>query len=202
MTTLQALPNTSRLERRKARTRAAILHAASHLFSGRGYDDTSIAEIAELADAGVGTVYGYFESKAEILQEVLLDHSRVAIQGYLETIDDETPHIERIVAALSTYAVYLRDNRTLLRAGFSSSVITSDNPEINGTDLLLAFEDMLIRGMDSGQLKRLPARTAAQTILSAYAAGFLGLGGWFQRQDDPALEAEFEAVVRAMLRPS
>ncbi|MCA9823169.1 MAG: helix-turn-helix transcriptional regulator, partial [Dehalococcoidia bacterium] len=76
MTTLIAGSSTTRLERRKARTRASILSAAEQLFGSRGYDDTSIAQIAETADTGVGTVYGYFASKAEILQAVLRDHSR------------------------------------------------------------------------------------------------------------------------------
>jgi AcrR family transcriptional regulator len=201
MTTLQASP-TTRLERRKARTRASILEAAASLFSERGYDDTSIALVAELADTGVGTVYGYFESKAEILQEVLLEHSRVAIAGYLEGIDERTPHIERIIKALATYAVWLRENRTLLRAAFSSSIITSDNPEINGVYLLRAFEEMLKAGMAAGQLRRLPSPTTAAVILGAYASAYLGIAGWSRRQDDPALQAELESIVRAMLAPA
>ena len=48
MTTVAPAPG--RLERRKARTRAAIISAASKLFHERGYEDTSIQQIAELAD--------------------------------------------------------------------------------------------------------------------------------------------------------
>lgn len=201
MTTLQAQP-ASRLERRKARTRAAILAAAEQLFAERGYDDASIAAIAELADTGVGTVYGYFDSKAEILQAVLLDHSRVAIAGYLDTISEDTSHIERVISALRTYAVYLRQNRTLLRAAFSSSIITSENPELSGASLMLAFEEMLTRGMEVGELRRLPARTAAHSILGAYASAFLGVGIWYRRQDDPSMTDELEQIVRAMLTPA
>jgi AcrR family transcriptional regulator len=201
MTTLEALP-TSRLERRKARTRASILDAAARLFSERGYDETSIALIAEHADTGVGTVYGYFESKAEILQEVLLDHSRVAIAGYLRAIDATTPHIERIIQALGTYAIWLRENRTLLRAAFSTSIVTSDNPEINGEGLLRAFDDMLRAGMNAGELRRLPSLTTASVILGAYASAFLGIAGWARREDDPVLEGELESIVRGMLTPA
>jgi AcrR family transcriptional regulator len=199
MTTLEAVPNTSRLERRKARTRASILEAAARLFSGRGYDETSIALIAEHADTGVGTVYGYFESKAEILQEVLLEHSREAIAGYLGGLDQSTPHIERIIQALATYAVWLRQNRTLLRAAFSTSILTSDNPEINGEGLMRGFDEMLRAGMNAGELRRLPSQTTASVILGAYASAFLGIAGWSRRQDDPTLQGELESIVRGML---
>ncbi len=67
----EALVAPGRLERRKARTRAAIIDAATALFHERGFEETSIQQIAERADTGVGTLYGYFGSKDQILREVL-----------------------------------------------------------------------------------------------------------------------------------
>ncbi|HUA11058.1 MAG TPA: helix-turn-helix domain-containing protein [Solirubrobacteraceae bacterium] len=57
----------TRNERRRARTRAALLDAARTLFAERGPDATSIAEIAEAADTAVGTVYNYFDDKEALL---------------------------------------------------------------------------------------------------------------------------------------
>jgi len=53
-------------ERKKQRTRAAIVEAARTLFVERGYDATTIADIAEAADVSAGTVPGYFGTKADI----------------------------------------------------------------------------------------------------------------------------------------
>src|SRR6188472_3493145 len=58
-------PRVSRLDRRKARTRQALIDAAVRLIAeGRG-DRASIAEITEEADIGFGSFYNHFDSKAE-----------------------------------------------------------------------------------------------------------------------------------------
>jgi len=57
----------TRRERRRARTRAAIVDAAIDLFETRGYDATTVADIAEAADIGTRTFFGYFASKDELL---------------------------------------------------------------------------------------------------------------------------------------
>jgi AcrR family transcriptional regulator len=53
----------SRSERKKANTASAILDAAEALFKARGFQATTIDEIADRADVSVGSVYVHFESK-------------------------------------------------------------------------------------------------------------------------------------------
>lgn len=57
-------------DRREATT-AAILKAARKLFAARGFDDTSIDDIASEAGVAKGAVYHHFESKEEIFTQVL-----------------------------------------------------------------------------------------------------------------------------------
>lgn len=52
--------------------RQTILRTARELFASQGYDDTTIAQIAQAAGVAVGTVYLYFENKHDILVEVCL----------------------------------------------------------------------------------------------------------------------------------
>jgi TetR/AcrR family transcriptional regulator, fatty acid metabolism regulator protein len=49
----------------------AILEAAKSAFSGKGYEATSIADIARIAQISDGLVYRYFRNKRELLYEVL-----------------------------------------------------------------------------------------------------------------------------------
>ena len=56
-------------ERSKARRRRHILHTALRLFAERGYEKTSIAEIADAADVAPRTVTGYFPSKLDFITE-------------------------------------------------------------------------------------------------------------------------------------
>jgi AcrR family transcriptional regulator len=53
-------------ERSKARRRSAIIRAAYELFAERGYDATTVADIAEAAEVAPRTVAMYFPAKQDI----------------------------------------------------------------------------------------------------------------------------------------
>ncbi|GMA18390.1 hypothetical protein GCM10025862_04110 [Arsenicicoccus piscis] len=59
-----------RRERAKADKRARILAAALALFEERGFERTSMSEVARLADVAQGTVFQYAATKAELLMMV------------------------------------------------------------------------------------------------------------------------------------
>ena len=61
------LDSQTRRQRKRARTRAAIIDAAIDLFEKRGYDATTVADIAAAADIGTRTFFDYFASKEELL---------------------------------------------------------------------------------------------------------------------------------------
>lgn len=54
-------------ERKRERTRAAIVAAGLDLFERVGYDETTVADIAAAADIGTRTFFSYFASKEELL---------------------------------------------------------------------------------------------------------------------------------------
>lgn len=54
-------------ERKRERTRQAIVDAAVDLFERHGYEGTTIADIAAAAEIGTRTFFSYFASKEELL---------------------------------------------------------------------------------------------------------------------------------------
>ncbi|MYT33817.1 TetR family transcriptional regulator [Streptomyces sp. SID8354] len=58
---------TSHRERKRERTRQAIVDAAADLFERHGYEGTTIADIAAAAEIGTRTFFSYFASKEELL---------------------------------------------------------------------------------------------------------------------------------------
>src|SRR6201992_4498122 len=54
-------------ERKKAQTRAVITHTAIELFLQRGFEQVSIAEIADAAGVAKQTVTNYFPNKEDLV---------------------------------------------------------------------------------------------------------------------------------------
>ena len=58
-------------ERQRERRRGTILDAAWMLIGEKGFEDTSVEEIAERSEVGVATVYNYFGTKNDLLHALL-----------------------------------------------------------------------------------------------------------------------------------
>src|ERR1700754_5149823 len=54
-------------ERKRERTRQALIDAAVELFERQGYEETTVADIAAAAEIGTRTFFSYFASKEELL---------------------------------------------------------------------------------------------------------------------------------------
>jgi len=80
--------------RKKARTRVAIEDAALELFDERGYDATTVEEIAARADVSTTTFFRYFPTKAEVL---LSDHGE-QLPALYEAIVERPPAESDLVA--------------------------------------------------------------------------------------------------------
>jgi AcrR family transcriptional regulator len=63
----------TRRERKKQETRRRIYSAAFALFLEKGFDETTVEEIAERADVGKGTVFNYFPHKTSFLAAIFED---------------------------------------------------------------------------------------------------------------------------------
>jgi AcrR family transcriptional regulator len=82
------VPN--RLERRKARTRAALIRAAQTLIA-EGRTNVPILEITQAADVGMGSFYNHFETKEQLFDaavEAVLDAYGALLDRVTADIDD------------------------------------------------------------------------------------------------------------------
>lgn len=71
----------SRRERKKQEARRRIYQAAVHLFIEKGFDATTVDEIAGLADVAKGTVFNYFPHKTSFLAALADDWTDRVIEA-------------------------------------------------------------------------------------------------------------------------
>ena len=88
MTTAASQP-VNRLDRRKARTRAALIRAAQR-FIAEGRTSVPILEITQAADVGMGSFYNHFETKEELFEAAV----EAVMDDYGRVLDELTGDIE------------------------------------------------------------------------------------------------------------
>jgi AcrR family transcriptional regulator len=169
----------SRSERRRVKTRDAFVDAARALFAERGFEATTIADIAEAADLGFGTFYRYFPDKEAVL-EAVLDLGRAEFDGLLTSAMGESGTAAEALADLSgRFIRAVRRNRDVLtlmwevatrkvatrrplsleRAGAEHSL-----PALLGS----AIERIVTAGMKDGEFAQGDVRLIAGLIAAAH----------------------------------
>jgi AcrR family transcriptional regulator len=87
-------------ERKKQRTRERIVEAAFELFDERGFDGTTIADIAEAADIAPRTFFSYFPSKDDVVfHDFEASHATVA--SWLREREPGTNAIDALRAGIA-----------------------------------------------------------------------------------------------------
>jgi AcrR family transcriptional regulator len=185
-------PSTSRLDRRKARTRQALIDAAVRLIAeGRG-DRASIQEITEAADIGFGSFYNHFDGKEQLFRTA----SEEVLERWGQMIDRACGGI---ADPAELFAVSLRISgrlgwthpdlaRFLLGAGL----------DILETDRGLA--PRALRDIKMGQAAGRFTIASADIALSAVAGGLLGLLRIRHHHPDRIDEASVDQLAEAILR--
>lgn len=97
-------------EEEQLRRRREIFNASVHLFLSKGFNETSMREIAEAAGVGKSTLYDYFPSK----DHVLLSYVEEELQALTATLQaiasQEIGAEERLRRMVFTYMEYLAAN--------------------------------------------------------------------------------------------
>ena len=134
-------------ERKKQKTRDAIVDAALKLFADRGYEATTIADIAAAADIAPRTFFGYFPTK-----EAVVFHDKATTIDSLRERITGREHGETAVDAMRAWIVELTkdvdftDQREVARR-----CVVKDTPSLREHERanMAEFEDVLAEGVAS-----------------------------------------------------
>lgn len=92
--------------RKSAVTRQRILDAAARIFRERGYAATTLADIAEAAGLRTASLYYYFGSKEELVEEVLRIGTTLvfdAVREAVAALPPDTSFRDRLTAVIRTH---------------------------------------------------------------------------------------------------
>lgn len=182
-------------ERKKVRTRSDIQHAALRLFREKGYENTTVSEIAEAAEVSESTFFRYFGSKEALVFQDDFDDAMI------EAFERQPPELPP-----------LRAMRSAIREGFAEITPEEAGDAIERYELVMKVPELreavageLVDSID--RLAKLCAprmglpdddirvRSLAGAVVGAMLAAFLVPGGFdpgFAVRIDQAL-AELEA---------
>src|SRR5919198_6745119 len=90
-------------ERKKQRTRQLLADTARQLFSERGFENVSVAEIARAAEVSQATVFNYFPSKEDLVYSGL-----ETFEEQLLTAIRDRPRGQTVVEAFRNFILTAR----------------------------------------------------------------------------------------------
>jgi AcrR family transcriptional regulator len=173
-------------ERKKQKTRETIIKVALELFAERGYEQTTIADIADAAEVSPRTIFAYFPSKEDILFCNLPD----AQERLAEALRERPAGTTALDVLRDFIAGSLSPDRTdLLRKRILAS---NETLRRNERARFAPFEQLLVDAI-AEDLHAGPDDIRPRIVAAALIAAFSAIG-----DHDPAAPPESSSPERAM----
>ena len=177
---------TSRREQRRLRhqslSRAQLLDAAEEVFGKKGFHETTLKEIAELAEFSVGSVYSFFENKDDLFQQIFVRRGEEFMPQLRQVLaPDAASPVEQLHRLVDFEIGWFRDNRHFgrLYLRHSSATMLSMDREVDAVMASNYEESMRLqaglfeRGQAAGRFRAGDPLVLARLfsgIISAYQA--------------------------------
>ena len=164
----------NRREEKKFHIRQTILSAAAKEFKVRGFSDTSVSNIMQEANLGVGTFYNYFDSKDEVLM-ILAKNLFTQVEEKINSPANKNISSLELLSLCCKYTAELIDENRFILPLISSAMNYSDKPEKIPKSLSPGFkkifDDILELGQKRGEIRNdIPPDLIAEMFHSIYQA--------------------------------
>lgn len=102
--------------------RERILREAARIFAERGYENSSMSELAEAVGASKAAIYHYFQTKQDIFDALIVDTLRLLTDSVLGEVDRTEGADAKLLCFMLVHARVFEENRDCFAAmliGFS-----------------------------------------------------------------------------------
>ena len=179
-------PSPGLRERKKQKTRDTIIKVALDLFAEHGYEQTTIAEIADAAEVSPRTIFAYFPTKEDIVFCQLPETRERLAQALRERPDGATA-----LDALRDFIAGSLDSDP--NAVVRKRILASDETLRRGERARSGpFEQLMVEAI-AEDLHADPDDIRPQIVAAAAAAAFTTV-----RERDPAALPESDSLEQAM----
>jgi AcrR family transcriptional regulator len=178
--------------RRRARTRRRLTDAARALIAQKGVAALRISEITERADVALGSFYNHFESKEELVEEVVSDAIQALSEAMVERMASIEDPAEGVSFATRHFVLLATDNPEL-----ASLLVNLDQADAQFERAVLPYAlQALDRGIAAGRFDVADPRVALTGIVGGTLAVMRAILDGRSRGDADVLHAE--AVLRGI----
>jgi len=164
-------------ERKKKQTRQRICEVASSLFSAKSYANTTVDEIALIAEISKPTFFNYFPSKVAVLHALLETIDDQFVIYISDELKREASTEQRLTHLMSRSANYINREPELTRMILVEGLGGIGNAEQSRsrfTQLHEAMGMVIKAGIEQGDVRSdFPADLLVQTIVGAYLYALL-----------------------------
>jgi AcrR family transcriptional regulator len=192
----------------KEATRNRVIDAARKLFDTKGYEGTTIREVAGRAGVSVGSVFTTFASKADILSQVMAER----LEGLYAKLDRVMPHlrggtVDRLQTMFAIHFAF-EDRHTRLflahiAAAYDWTLPPSAKPIGRNLRLQAIIGECLTKGIAEGDINPgIEIQEVIDLLLAAYAWTYR-LAAW-KNADAAAMTAVMDrqiALIAAGIQP-
>jgi len=116
-------------ERNKLDKLRRIKHAATNLFILKGYDETTVREVAARAGVGLGTVFLYAATKRDLLFLTVNEDLEAVVNEAAATKRVDRPMLESLVRLFRGYYEYFAGEPRLSRLSLREMTFYASGPE-------------------------------------------------------------------------
>ncbi len=187
-----------RQEVRRKATRAAILKAARTRFGRRGYENSTVDDIALGAGVAKGAVYHHFPTKKALFEAVLETVSEELAAHVLETASKETDVLDAMAKAIRVYFERCADS-------VNAKIILEDGPAVLGWERWREIDVRHFGGgvpialqaaIDAGTIRKQPVEPLARLFLGAMTEAAVACAS---RSDFSIAANEYATAFEALL---
>ena len=179
-------------EQKKAKTRKAILEAAVHLFGKKGFDNTSIDQLAKEAGIGKGTVYTYFKTKSDILKAFCEDELDYVHKILANKTNPDSSFLEQIHTIFFAEFQYITRNKEFGRILMREILFPREGSikceDIGEDDYFTMLFPIIQRAKDSGELRE--DLTPLYVAGHFYALFILLVSSWYSGRVETTEEVQ------------